>query len=70
MKERIAGLGYEEDAFRLSLEQVRKLDPLNTLKVQLDTALAQLPQEETAHKQNTALLERIRSDQEEVGQAD
>ena len=67
LKESIAHLGYEEDAYRQSLEQVRKLEPLNTLKVRLETALAQLPQEELAHRENADLLERIRTDQEEAG---
>ena len=68
LKEEIAALGYEEEAYRQSLEQVRKLEPINTLKVRLDTALAQLPQEELAHRQNAEFLERIKAEQVDVSQ--
>ena len=65
--EQAAVLGYDEEAYRETVQLVRKLEPVNQLRARLETARAQLPQEELALRQNSELLARLTGDREETG---
>ncbi len=60
-------LGYDDDAYSLALQQSRKLEPFNQLKVRLQAARAQLPEEKQAQAQNRAQADRLAGELEALG---
>ena len=68
VEEKLLDLGFEEESYRQTLQRVRELEPFSQLKVRLETAQAQLPQEELAHQQHLEMLQRMRSETESLAQ--
>ena len=59
---KLATLGYDESAYRETVEAVRKLQPFGELKVRLESAQTQLALDENARKQGLESLERLSAD--------
>ncbi len=59
LEKEISGLGYDQETHSQVLQAVRTLEPVTQLVAQLESASAQLPLEEEAHRHNIELRERM-----------
>ena len=64
----LSALGYDDEAYRQAVQQIRKLEPFNGLRDRLETARAQLPAEEQAQAQNTEQAARLQKEAQGLGQ--
>ena len=64
----LAALGYDDDAYSQTLQQIQKLEPFSQLKVRLETGKAQLPGEAQAQAQNREQVARLARELDVLGQ--
>ena len=58
VEEEIRSLAFEEDTYRQTIQTIRETERFGQLKLQLDHALTQLPQEQTALQNGAQMLQR------------